>query len=313
MIPFEYRTPKNLKEVHATLKEFGGDAKLIGGGTALVIMMKQRLVRPSCLVALRSVRGLNGIEVKDGGLSIGGLATHREVESSSLVRRRLPMLAETFHHVATIRVRNMATVGGGLAHADPNMDPPPSLIALGATLKATSASGSRMIALDEFFKDYYETVLNPDEIITELFVPKMAPNTGAAYIKFLPRTADDYATVSAAAVLTLDKTNKTIADVRIALGSVGVTPIRATEAEAVLRGQPLKAEAFAEAGEKAKGAVDPVSDFRGSAGYKKDMAAVFVRRALEKALADIRQQARAKAAPKPKAKKKVVKKKGKRK
>jgi carbon-monoxide dehydrogenase medium subunit len=218
------------------------------------------------------------------------------------------MLAETFHHVATIRVRNMATVGGGLAHADPNMDPPPSLIALGATLKATSASGSRMIALDEFFKDYYETVLNADEIITELFIPKVAPNTGAAYIKFLPRTADDYATVSAAAVLTLDKTKKVIADVRIALGSVGVTPIRATDAEAVLRGQPLKAEAFAEAGEKAKGMVDPVSDFRGSAAYKKDMSAVFVRRALEKALADIRQQAKAKTAPKPAAKKKVVKK-----
>ena len=314
MIPFEYRTPKNLKEVHATLKEFGGDAKLLAGGTALVIMMKQRLVRPSCLVALRSVRGLNGIEVKDGGLSIGGLATHREVESSSLVRRRLPMLAETFHHVATIRIRNLATVGGGLAHADPNQDPPPSLIALGATVKATSASGSRVIPLDEFFKDYYETVLNPDEIITELFVPKVAPNTGAAYIKFLPRTADDYATVSAAAVLTLDKTHKTIVDVRIALGSVGVTPIRATAAEAVLRGQPLKAEAFAEAGEKAKGAVDPLSDFRGSAAYKKDMAAVFVRRALEKALADIRQQAKAKAGPKPAAKKKVAKKKkGKRK
>jgi len=313
MIPFEYRTPKNLKEVHATLKEFGGDAKLLAGGTALVIMMKQRLVRPSCLVALRNVRGLNGIAVKDGGLSIGGLATHREVESSSLLRRRLPMLAETFHHVATIRIRNMATVGGGLAHADPNMDPPPSLIALGATLKATSASGSRVIPLDEFFKDYYETVLNPDEIITELFVPKVAPNTGAAYIKFLPRTADDYATVSAAAVLTLDKTNKTIVDVRIALGSVGVTPIRATAAEAVLRGQPLKAEAFAEAGEKAKGVVDPVSDFRGSAAYKKDMAAVFVRRALEKALADIRQQAKAKAQPKPAAKKKAAKKKGKRK
>ncbi|HLN85978.1 MAG TPA: xanthine dehydrogenase family protein subunit M [Candidatus Limnocylindrales bacterium] len=313
MIPFEYRTPKNLKEVHAALKEFGGDAKLIAGGTALVIMMKQRLVRPSCLVALRSVRGFNGIEVKDGGLSIGGLATHREVESSALVRRRLPMLAETYHHVATIRVRNMATVGGGLAHADPNQDPPPSLIALGATVKATSANGSRVIPLDGFFKDYYETVLNPDEIITELFVPKVAPNTGAAYIKFLPRTADDYATVSAAALLTLDKSKKTIADVRIALGSVGATPIRATEAEAVLRGQPLKAEAFAEAGEKAKAAVDPVSDFRGSAAYKKDMSAVFVRRALEKALADIRQQSRAKAQPKPAAKKKFAKKKGKRK
>ena len=157
-----------------------------------------------------------------------------------------------------------------------------------------------------------ETLLNPDEIITEVIVPKQAPNTGAAYIKFLPRTADDYATVSAAAVLTLDKTMKTIADVRIALGSVGVTPVRATAAEAVLRGQPLKAEAFAEAGEQAKQAVDPVSDFRGSAAYKTDMAAVFVRRALEKALADIRQQAKAKAAPKPKPAVKKAVKKGKR-
>jgi len=308
MIPFEYRTPKNLKEVHATLQEFGPEAKLIAGGTALVIMMKQRLVRPSCLVSLRSVRGLNGIEVKDSGLRIGGLATHREVERSPLVRRRLPMLAETYHHVATIRVRNMATVGGGLAHADPNQDPPPALIALGATVKAASANGNRVLPLDSFFTDYYETVLNPDEIITELFIPKLAPNTGAAYLKFLPRTADDYATVSAAAVLTLDKSLKTINDVRIALGSVGTTPIRATAAETVLRGQPVKAEAFAEAGEKAKEAVDPLSDFRGSAGYKKDMAAVFVRRALERALGDIRQQARAKAAARPIAKKKAAKK-----
>ena len=297
MIPFEYRTPKTLKEVHAHLKEFGPDAKLIAGGTALVIMMKQRLVRPSCLVSLRSVRGFNGIEVKDGGLRIGGLATHRDVETSPLVRRGLPLLAETFHHVATIRVRNMATVGGGLAHADPNQDPPPTLIALGATVKATSANGNRVIPLDEFFTDYYETVLKPDEIITELFVPKLAAHSGGAYLKFLPRTADDYATVSAAAVLTLDKSHKTISDVRIALGSVGTTPIRATAAEALLRGQPVKAEGFAEAGEKAKEAVDPVSDFRGSAGYKKEMAGVFVRRALEKALANIRQQARAKAAP----------------
>jgi len=308
MIPFEYRTPKTLKEVHAGLQEFGPDAKLIAGGTALVIMMKQRLVRPSCLVSLRDLRGLNGIEVEDGGLSIGGLATHREVESSSLVRRRLPMLAEAYHHVATIRIRNMATVGGGLAHADPNQDPPPALIALGATVKATSAKGSRVVPLDGFFTDYYETVLNPDEIITGLFIPKVPANTGAAYLKFLPRTADDYATVSAAAVLTLDKNLKTIVDARIALGSVGTTPIRATAAEAVLRGQPVKAEAFAEAGEKAKEATDPISDFRGSAGYKKEMAAVFVRRALDKALADVRQQARAKAAAKPKAKKKAAKK-----
>jgi aerobic carbon-monoxide dehydrogenase medium subunit len=205
-------------------------------------------------------------------------------------------------------VRNMATVGGGLAHADPNQDPPPTLIALGATVKATSPNGSRVIALDEFFTDYYETVLKPDEIITEVFVPKLPANTGAAYLKFLPRTADDYATVSAAAVLTLDKNKKTVSDVRIALGSVGITPIRATAAEAVLRGQPVKPEAFAAAAEKAKEAVDPVSDFRGSAGYKKEMAGVFVRRALEKALANIRQQQKAA----PRTTKKTVKKRRKR-
>ena len=284
MQPFEYRTPKSLKEAQQDLKQFGADAKLIAGGTALVIMMKQRLVRPTCLVSLRSVRGLGGIAEKNGAFSIGGATTHRAVEISPLLRRRLPVLAETYRLVATVRVRNMATVGGGLAHADPNQDPPPTLIALGASVKASSASGSRTILLEDFFTDYYETVLKPEEIITELLVPRLPPNSGAAYLKFLPRTADDYATVSAAAVVTLDRSKKIFTDVKIALGSVGTTPIRARAAEAVLRGQPVKAEALAEAGEKAKQAVDPIGDFRGSAAYKKEMAGVFVRRALEKAL-----------------------------
>lgn len=299
MIPFEYRTPKNIKEVHQELKQFGTEAKLVAGGTALVIMMKQRLVRPSCLVSLRSVRGLGGIAQKDGGLKIGGLTTHREVETSSLVRRQNPLLAETYRRVATIRVRNMATVGGGLAHADPNQDPPPTLIALGASVKVTSANGSRTVPLDGFFTDYYETVLKPDEIITEIFVPRLPPNSGGAFLKFLPRTADDYATVSAAAVLTLDKARKTFTDVRIALGSVGTTPIRAREAEAILRGQPVKAEALREAAEKAKQLVDPVSDFRGSAAYKREMAAVFVRRALEAALNSLPKKSRVKPSRKP--------------
>ncbi len=287
MQPFEYRTPKSLKEVQQDLKQFGTDGKLIAGGTALVIMMKQRLVSPTCLISLRSVRGLSGIAEKNGELRIGGATTHREVETSSLVRRRLPLLAETYRHVATVRVRNMATVGGGLAHADPNQDPPPTLIALGASVKVGSADGGRTILLEEFFTDYYETVLKPDEVITELSVPRLPPNSGAAFLKFLPRTADDYATVSAAAVVTLDRTKKIFSDVRIALGSVGTTPIRARAAEAVLRGQPVKAEALREAAEKAKQAVDPIGDFRGSAAYKKEMAGVFVRRALEKALEGI--------------------------
>lgn len=284
MIAFEYRTPRSLKEVYRDLQEYGTDAKLIAGGTALVIMMKQRLVRPACLISLRSLRGFDRIAPRDGGLRIGALATHRQVETSPLVRRRFPILAETYRHVATIRVRNMATVAGGLAHADPNQDPPPTLIALGAKVKATSAQGSREIPLEEFFTDYYETVLRPDEIITEVLIPRPPANSGGAFLKFLPRTADDYATVSAAAVVAVDRAKKVFSDVRIALGSVGTTPIRAKEAEAMLLGQPVKPEAIREAAEKVKALVDPISDFRGSAAYKKEMAAVFARRALERAL-----------------------------
>jgi carbon-monoxide dehydrogenase medium subunit len=298
MRPFDYHTPRSLKEVYQDLKQYGTDGKVVAGGTALIIMMKQRLVNPGCLIALRGLKSLSGIEEKDGGLRIGSLTTHREVENSPLVQRRNPLLAETYHHVATIRVRNMATVGGGLAHADPNQDPPPALIALGATIKAGASEGSRVIPAEEFFTDYYETVLKPEELITEIFVPGIPKNGGGAYLKFLPRTADDYATVSAAAVVTLDKSGKNFEGVRIALGSVGTTPIRAREAEDLLRGQPVKPDALREAGEKAKEAVDPVSDFRGSAGYKKEMAAVFVRRALEQALSRARAAAKKPAAGK---------------
>jgi carbon-monoxide dehydrogenase medium subunit len=299
MVPFEYRTPKSLKEVHQELKKFGTDAKLIAGGTALLIMMKQRLVRPTCLVNLQALRPLKSIEAKNGAVRIGSLATHREVENSPLVKRALPLLAETYHHVATVSIRNMATVGGGLAHADPNQDPPPTLIALGASVKVSSANGSRTLPLEGFFTDYYETVLEPDEVITDLFVPRMQPNSAGAYLKFLPRTADDYATVSVAAVVTLEPGKKIFKDVCIALGSVGTTPIRAKAAEAVLRGQPVKPEALREAGEKAKSEVDPISDLRGSAEYKREMAAVFVRRALEKALETLKKQSKRLASKAP--------------
>lgn len=303
MTPFEYRTPKSLKEAQQTLREFGTDAKLIAGGTALIIMMKQRLVRPTCLINLQALKSLKTIEPKNGAVRIGSLATHREVENSPLVKRSLPLLAETYHHVATVSVRNMATVGGGLAHADPNQDPPPTLIALGASVKASSPNGSRVVPLEEFFTDYYESVLQPDEVITEVLVPRLPPNSAGAYMKFLPRTADDYATVSAAAVVTLEPNRKIFKDVRIALGSVGTTPVRAREAEAVLRGQPVKPEALREAGEKAKGEVDPISDLRGSAEYKREMAAVFVRRALEKALGLLKKPSKPAAATKKKPKK----------
>jgi len=287
MIPFEYRTPGSLEEALKDLAEAGSDGKLIAGGTALVIMMKQQLLQPTCVVSLRNVAGLSDIAANNGSVRIGGLVTHSALDDSAVVQKGLPMLAETYHHVATRRVRSMATVGGGLAHADPNQDPPPALIALGATFEVSSTGGAKTVAADEFFTDYYETVLEPTEILTAINVPVLAANSGAAYLKFLPRSADDYATVSAAAVVTLDAAKKKIEDVRIAMGSVNTTPVRATEAEKLLKGQPVSDEGLRAAGEKAKEATDPVSDFRGSGSYKTQMAGVFVRRALERAIANV--------------------------
>ena len=284
MNAFEFHAPDSLAEVFELLGRYGDDARLIAGGTALVILMRQNLVRPSAVISLRRLSELNGIDAEDGGLHIGALATHREVETSPLVAARLPVLVDTLRHVATIRIRNVGTLAGNLAHADPNQDPPATLIALGASVEVRSARGQRMIPLDEFFTDYYETALAPGDVVTGVRVPGLSDRSAAAFTKFLPRTADDYATVSVAAVLTLDEAGQTCRDVRLALGAAGSTPIRARQAETVLRGQPLTDEAIREAAATARTEVDPISDIRGSADYKRDMAEVWVRRTIQRAL-----------------------------
>ena len=290
MNAFDYRAPRSLDEALAVLGEYGEDARAVAGGTALVTMMRQRLVQPRCLVSLRDVQGLGRIEA-NGGLRLGALVTHREAELSPLVRERLPVLAETFRRVATVRIRHMATIGGALAHADPNQDPPVTLLALGATVEIRSARGSRELPLAEFFRDYYETALAAGELVTAIKVPPPPPASGSAFLKFLPRTADDYATVAAAAIVTLEQDGVRCREARIALGSVGVTPLRATSAEALLRGEPLGEGLLKAAGEAAKAAVDPLSDHRGSAAYKREMTAVMVGRALEQAWGAARRSA----------------------
>ena len=290
MNAFDYRAPRSLDEALAVLGEYGEDARAIAGGTALVTMMRQRLVQPRCLVSLRDVQGLGRIEA-NGGLRLGALVTHREAEISPLVRERLPVLAETFRRVATVRIRHMATIGGALAHADPNQDPPVTLLALGATVEIRGARGSRELPLAEFFRDYYETALAAGELVTAVKVPPPPPASGSAFLKFLPRTADDYATVAAAAIVTLEQDGVRCREARIALGSVGVTPLRATSAEALLRGEPLGEALLKAAGEAAKTAVDPLSDHRGSAAYKREMTAVMVGRALEQAWGAARRSA----------------------
>ena len=286
MIDFEYHAPTSLDQVFDLLDKYGDDSRVMAGGTALVIQMKQRLSQPGHVIGMRRVGSLNAIESTPEGLRIGALCTQRQIENSELVGKELPLVADTFRKVATPRIRNMATIGGGLVNGDPNQDPPPSLIALGASAVMTSKSGDRVVLLEEFFIDYYETDVQPGEILTSVMVHHAPAGSGSVYLKFLPRTADDYGTVNVAAVVSKEQ-DGTCKDVRIVLGAAGVTPIRAKDAEDALRGKPLTDENIRAAAALVKDAVDPLEDFRGSAEYKTDMAEVFARRAVEQAMAAI--------------------------
>ena len=279
MRAFEYRAPDSLAGALAELEEAGDEGKVIAGGTALVILMMQRLVRPNRLISLRRVPGLNRIEIANGDVKIGALVTHREVETSPVSRERLPVLAETFRQVATLRIRNIATVGGSLAHADPNQDPPVTLMALGARVLIAGPKGERQLPLEEFFVDYYQTALRPDELVIGVQVPLPVSGSGSAFLKFLPRTADDYATVAVAATVTLTP-DGVCREARIGLGCLGPTTLRAREAEEILRGERLGESLLAAAAEAVRRIVDPVADPRGSGEYKREMAAVFVCRAI---------------------------------
>lgn len=282
MNSFEYFAPGSVEEALDLLVQKGEDAKAVAGGTGLINMMKQRLVNPDVLISLGNVPGLDNVSFSDGTARIGALVRHQELVKSPEIRESLPLLAETYGHVATVRVRNFATVGGGLAHGDPNQDPQVSLLALNAEVSLRSKQGTRTVPLSEFMVDYYETALRSDELLVDTLVPLAPSGSGTAYLKFLPRTADDYATVSAAAVVALR--DGAISDVRLAFGSAAPTAKRCPEAERMLTGQKPSAELLRAAAETAKELADPVSDGRGSAAYKKDMVPVFIRRALEKAL-----------------------------
>jgi carbon-monoxide dehydrogenase medium subunit len=281
--PFEYHRPDSLEEALGLLEEHGEDARAVAGGTALTILMKQRLVRPTALVALDNIPDLQGVTRHNGSIRIGAMTTHREAEVSGVIQAAVPLLAETLSHVATIRIRNVGTVGGNIAHADPNQDPPVSLIALNATVATADAEGSRSIPIEELFVDYYETILGGSELITSIDVPSPPESSGSAYVKFLPRSAEDYATVSAAAVVALAEEGGSCTAARVAVGSVAGTPVRATCVEAALVGQPVNDALLREAAAEVQSQIDPMSDARGSAAYKREMAAVIVHRALREA------------------------------
>jgi len=279
---FAFHAPTSLKEAADLLAQYDGEGKIMSGGTALILLLKQSLVQPDHLISLHRVPEARGIEVKDGVLHIGGLVTQREAEQSAVVREATPLLANAYSRVATVRIRNAATVGGGLAQADPAQDPPASLLVLNASVKVMSSSGERVIPIEDWFVDYYETSIAEDEIVTELLVPVQPKDLGWTYIKYLPRTEDDYATVAVAA---LGKTkNGKITEARVGLGAVAATALRASDLEAALVGADAKLDVLKDASQGIADIVDPTSDPRGSADYKRDMAVVFARRALEQVL-----------------------------
>jgi len=264
------------------MEKHGDDARVIAGGTSLIIMMRQRLLMPKVVISLNSIPKFDKItyNAKDG-LRIGAGARHRDVELSPVVKKHYPLLHETFRKVAQPRIRNMGTVGGNLAAGDPMTDPGASLIALDAEVTLTSSKGQRSLLLDEFFIDYYQTALEPGELLTEIRVPP-PQRPSWSHIKFTPRSIEDFATVGVA--ITLRTNNGTCEDVRLGLNSVASTIVHAKKAEEVLRGKPITDTTLREMGEVASTECDPTDDNRGSAEYKREMVRVLVRRAAEEAL-----------------------------
>src|SRR5919202_1638914 len=242
----ELQQPTSLEEAVAALARLGDEARLIAGGTAVVLMLKNRLIAPGALVSLERVPGLRYVRHEPGvGLRIGALTTIREAELSPLVREHNPTLARTFAKVANVRVRNAATVGGNLSEADYASDPPCVLVAMRARVRAVGPRGEREIPLTEFFTRFYETALAPDEILTELIVPEQSPATRSAYIKHVTRSSEDRPCVGMAAVVELDP-DGACRDLRVVAGAVADRPQAVPEAEALARGKPLTDERIAE-------------------------------------------------------------------
>ena len=284
MIPpaFEYLRPKTLPEAVAMLQQHGDDAKILSGGQSLIPMMKLRLARPSHLIDINRVTGLSYIKEEGGFLKIGGLTREAELEASDLIRKKYPLLLDTAMVIADPQVRNMATVGGNLAHGDPANDHPATMMALHAQIVATGANGDRVITVDDFFVTLFTTALQHDEILTEIRVPVPPPKSSGAYFK-LERKVGDFATAATAVQLTLDDKGA-VQQIGIGLTNAGPTPIRARTAEDALRGKKPDAALINQASQLAMDSADPSADLRGPAEYKKGLIKELTKRALTRAL-----------------------------
>lgn len=277
--------PNSVNEAVSLLSEQSDETKIVSGGTALVIMLRNRLIAPATLLSLGRLQELRSIRHEPGtGVRIGALVTIREAEMSPIVREKHPALAQTFGKVGNVRIRNAATVGGNLTEADYASDPPCVLVALRARVKAQSANREREIPLTDFFKGFYETVLAPDEILTELIVPDRPLGSRTAYLKYVSRSSEDRPCVGMAAVLE-NESDGSCKDLRLVAGAVAEVPQEIASAEMMARGKHLNDSLIREIAEAFLTAIEPVSDLRGSAWYRKQLVGVMARRAMQQVLA----------------------------
>lgn len=286
MIPgsFDYLAAHSVEEAVALLNQHGDEAKILAGGHSLIPLLRFRLAGPSVLIDINRITELAYLQETDGVLHIGALTREAELDDSSLIRDRYPILSDTSTQVADPVVRNWATVGGNIAHADPANDHPATMVALGAQVVAVGPAGERVISIDDFFTGTpFETTLQPNEILTEIRIPAPTQRSGGAYFK-LERKVGDYAIAGVAAYVTLDA-NGHVSYAGIGLTNVGPTAIKARDAEQSLLGKSLDDASIHHAADLAAAAAQPVSDIRGPAAYKRAMVRTLTVRALRKALA----------------------------
>jgi aerobic carbon-monoxide dehydrogenase medium subunit len=283
MIPptFEYFRPATIPEAIALLKQYGEDAKILSGGQSLIPMMKLRLARPGFLVDINRISGLSYIKEQGGYLKIGGLTRESELEASPVILSKYPLLHDTASVIADPHVRNLATVGGNLAHGDPANDHPATMLALGAQVLATGVAGERTIGIDDFFVSLFTTALKQGEILTEIRIPVPPPRSGGAYFK-LERKVGDFATAAVAVQVALDEKG-VCHKVGIGLTNVGPKPVRAKKAEDFLHGKKLDDATIKQAAQLAAADAQPTSDLRGPAEYKKGVIKELAGRALLRA------------------------------
>jgi carbon-monoxide dehydrogenase medium subunit len=279
---FEYFTPDSVEEACQLLSKYGPKAMAIAGGTDIVVKMKKEVLAPEILVSIGHLPELKKIEYVPGkGVVIGAGVTHNEVQNSKILQEKYLSVCEAAHQMANNQVRNLGTIGGNISNAVPSADMPPILIALDTTVKIVGSKKERTLPLEDVFKGPNQTVLEHDELITEFVIPD-GSFTGSTYLKFGLRASGALAVVGVAASVQME--GGVIKDARIVLGAVSPVPLRAKEAENLLKGKQASEELFEEAGVIASGECRPISDIRASAEYRRDMVRVFTRRALLKAV-----------------------------